>query len=284
MRSTADDGRSAVPDVCVLVPAYNEAPNLDALYAEVCRVLDGTGHAWQFLFVDDGSRDATPQILERLRAADPRVHWIRLARNFGLQAALAAGLRHADARAAVIMDADLQDDPAALPEMLKAWQDGADVDALNVMPERNRYLPGLRAWVGFRQVPVPVHRRARHAGAPVQSFWRLLTLGLDGIFAFSRAPLRMATLLGFIVTAGAALALLVVVYWRFIERTFPEGIGQATIALSLLFLGGVQLLVIGIMGEYIGRIYEEVKQRPHFVVGSVDGCPVSLRAGAEELR
>jgi polyisoprenyl-phosphate glycosyltransferase len=155
------------------------------------------------------------------------------------------------------------------------------VDAINRMPERNRYLPGLRAWVGFRQVPVPVARRARHAGAPAQSFWRLLKLGLDGLFAFSRTPLRMATLLGFIVTAGAAFALLVVAYWRFIQQSFPPGIGQATIALSLLFLGGVQLLVMGIMGEYVGRIYEEVKQRPHFVVGEVDGAAAPDRSGDE---
>jgi polyisoprenyl-phosphate glycosyltransferase len=310
---------STVPDLCVIVPAYNEAENIEALYAEVNRVLEATGLTWRFLFVDDGSTDATPGILERMRAADRRVHWLRLARNFGLQAALAAGLQRAEGRAVVIMDADLQDDPGALQAFVEAWKDGADVvyaqrssrregwvkrlmfsgfyrimaalseipvprdagsfalydrrvvEAINAMPERNRYLPGLRAWVGFRQVPVPVARRARHAGTPAQSFWRLFRLALDGLFAFSRTPLRVATLLGFVVTAGAAVALLIVAYWRFIERSFPEGIGLATIALSLLFLGGVQLLVIGIMGEYVGRIYEEVKQRPHFVVGTING-------------
>jgi polyisoprenyl-phosphate glycosyltransferase len=158
-----------------------------------------------------------------------------------------------------------------------ALYDRRVVDALNALPERNRYLPGLRAWVGYHQVAVPVARRARFAGVPAQSFWRLLKLALDGLFAFSRMPLRMATLLGFMVTAASALALLIVAYWRFVERSFPPGVGQATIALSLLFLGGVQLLVIGIMGEYVGRIYEEVKRRPHFVIGSVDGT----RAGDE---
>jgi polyisoprenyl-phosphate glycosyltransferase len=306
-------------DLCVVVPAYNEEKNLQALYDEVSRVLDQTGVSWQFLIVDDGSRDATPDILARLRAHDERVHFLRLARNFGLQAALAAGLEHAPGKAIIIMDADLQDDPGALPAFLRAWRDGADVvyavrtarregwfkrllfrsfyrimsalsdiamprdagsfalydrsvvDAINALPERNRYLPGLRAWVGFRQVPVPVARRARHAGEPAQSFWRLLKLALDGVFAFSRMPLRAATLLGLVVTAGAAIGVLVVFYWRFVQGSFPRGIGLATIALSMLFLGGVQLLVIGIMGEYVGRIYEEVKQRPHFVVGSVNG-------------
>lgn len=310
---------SSAPDLCVVVPAYNEATNIEALYREVSRVLDATTVEWQFLFVDDGSRDATAEILARLRAADERVHFLRLARNFGLQAALAAGLEHAPGRALVIMDADLQDDPGALPAFLQAWREGADVvyavrtarrenfikralfrifyklmtsmseipvprnagsfalydrrvvDAINGLPERNRYLPGLRAWVGYQQVPVPVARRARHAGEPAQSFWRLVKLALDGLFAFSRMPLRVATLLGFVVTAGAALALLTVAYWRFVQKSFPEGVGLATIALSLLFLGGVQLLVIGIMGEYVGRIYEEVKQRPHFLIGTLDG-------------
>jgi dolichol-phosphate mannosyltransferase len=318
--------RDAPPELCVVVPAYNEAGNIEALYDEVSRVLDETGSAWQFLIVDDGSRDATPDILAQLRAADSRVHYLRLARNFGLQAALAAGLAHAPGDAVVIMDADLQDDPGALPAFVRAWREGADVvyavrtarrerwlkrqlfsafyrlmaalseipvprdagsfalydrrvvDAIKALPERNRYLPGLRAWVGFRQVAVPVARRARHSGEAAQSFWRLVKLALDGVFSFSRMPLRVATLLGFVVTAGAAVALLVVLYWRFIQRSFPTGIGLATIALSLLFLGGVQLLVIGIMGEYVGRIYEEVKQRPHFVVGAVDAEQVGGNA------
>jgi polyisoprenyl-phosphate glycosyltransferase len=308
-----------VPAVCIVVPAYNESENIEALYEEVRQVLDGLSVAWQLLFVDDGSQDGTAGILERLHDADARVRYIRLTRNFGLQAALAAGLANAPGRAIVIMDADLQDDPRALPAFLDAWARGAEVvyavrssrrdgwikrkvfsafyrimssiaeipvprdagsfalydrrvvDAINALPERNRYLPGLRAWVGFRQVAIPVARRSRHAGRPAQSLWRLWALALDGLFAFSRAPLRMATFLGFIVTAGAAGALLIVAYWRFIEQSFPPGIGQATIALSLLFLGGVQLLVVGIMGEYVGRIYEEVKQRPHFIVAAAAG-------------
>jgi glycosyltransferase involved in cell wall biosynthesis len=301
-------------DLCVVVPAYNEAGNVEAFHAEVAAALEPTGLDYAFLFVDDGSTDATPELLAALRGKDARVGYIRLARNFGLQAALTAGLAHATGRAIVIMDCDLQDDPAALPRLLQAWRDGADiayavrtrrkegvfkriafrgfhwlmsrlaeipiprdagsfaiydrrvVDQINAMPETNRYLPGLRAWVGFRQEGVEVERRARHAGRPAQSLRRLFGLAFDGILAFSKAPLRLATLLGFAVTALAAVGLLVVVYWRFIERSFPAGIGQATIALTLLFLGGVQLLVVGIIGEYVGRVYDEVKRRPHFVV------------------
>jgi len=316
-------------DLCVVVPAYNEAGNVEALYREVSAALDPTSLDYAFLFVDDGSTDETPKILARLRADDDRVRYLRLARNFGLQAALTAGLAHADGRAVVVMDCDLQDDPAALPELVEAWRNGADiayavrtrrregllkrmafrafhwlmsrlaeipiprdagsfalydrrvVDQINAMPETNRYLPGLRAWVGFRQVGVPVERRERHAGRPAQSLRRLFGLAFDGILAFSKAPLRLATMLGFTVTGLAAAGLLVVVYWRFIERSFPAGVGQATIALALLFLGGVQLLVVGIIGEYLGRVYDEVKRRPHFVVMESHRGPAEDDAGAE---
>lgn len=313
------DRRSGEPDLCIVAPAYNEEANLDAFYSEVTASLEPLGLSFAYLFVDDGSTDGTPAVLARLRAADSRVRYLRLARNFGLQGALTAGLAHALGRAVIVMDADLQDDPAALGAMVSAWQRGADVayavrtarresfvkrvlfrafhwlmttfadvpvprdagafalydrrvvEQINALPERNRYLPGLRAWVGFRQVGVPVARRARHAGPPAQSMRRLVSLALDGILSFSKAPLRFATMLGFLVTGMSLLALLVVAYWRFVERTFPSGVGQATIALSLLFLGGVQLLVTGIMGEYLGRVYDEVKRRPHYVVAELHG-------------
>ncbi|MFL5575161.1 MAG: glycosyltransferase family 2 protein [Gemmatimonadaceae bacterium] len=320
--------RAAAPpcDLCVVVPAFNEAANVEALHAEVSAALGGLGIEHAFLFVDDGSTDATADVLAKLRAGDHRVRWLRLARNFGLQGALAAGLAHADGRAVIVMDADLQDDPAALGAFVERWRGGAQVvyavrtnrrerpvkrllfsgfhwlmrrladvpiprdagsfalydrvvvDHINALPERNRYLPGLRAWVGFRQEGVPVERRARHAGEPGQSLLRLFSLAFDGIFAFSKAPLRLATLLGFFVTGQSAAALLVVVYWRFIVRSFPSGVGLATIALSLLFLGGVQLLVTGVIGEYLGRVYDEVKRRPHFIVADWQGVgPPSTR-------
>jgi dolichol-phosphate mannosyltransferase len=303
-----------VPDLCIVAPAYNEEANLDAFYNEVTSVLRSENLAYTFLFVDDGSRDNTPNVLTRLRKLDPRVGFIRLSRNFGLQSALSAGLTHARGQAVVVMDADLQDDPKALPQFIARWRGGADVvyairekrkengakralfksfhwlmthfadievprdagtfalydrkvvDRINALPESNRYLPGLRAWVGFRQEGVIVERRARFAGQPAQSIWRLATLALDGIISFSKAPLRFASLLGFLVTGLSLTALLVVMYWRFVQRSFPSGVGLATIAISLLFLGGVQLLVLGIIGEYLGRVYDEVKRRPHFLV------------------
>jgi polyisoprenyl-phosphate glycosyltransferase len=321
--SSIDPAAGGDPDVCVVVPAYNEEENLEDFHREVSAALDPLDISYAFLFVDDGSTDRTAEILTDLRRRDERVCVIRLARNFGLQAALAAGMQHAPGRAIVIMDADLQDDPAALGRLVERWQGGAQVvyairskrkesvikrilfsgfhrlmsslaeipiprdagsfalydrvvvDHVNALPERNRYLPGLRAWVGFRQVGVPVARRARNAGEPAQSIRRLVALALDGIFAFSKAPLRFASLLGFFVTVIALVALLVIVYWRFVERSFPTGVGLATIALSLLFLGGVQLLMMGIIGEYVGRVYDEVKRRPHFIVAESMGIAVA---------
>lgn len=309
--------------VCVVAPAYNEEPNLEQFWREVSAVLAPLGVDYAFVFVDDGSRDATPSVLASLRARDPRVRWVRLARNFGLQSALTAGLAYSDGEATVVMDADLQDDPAALAEMIAQWREGADVvyavrssrqeyfvkrmmfaafhrvmaamaevsvprdagsfalysrrvvDHINALPERNRYLPGLRAWVGFRQVGVAVARRARYAGKPAQSLRRLVSLALDGMLSFSKAPLRLASILGVTVTLLSFAGLLVVVYWRFVQRSFPSGVGQATIALALFFLGGVQLLVLGTIGEYLGRVYDEVKRRPNFIVADWCGEPVS---------
>jgi polyisoprenyl-phosphate glycosyltransferase len=306
-------------DLCIVVPAFNEAANLEAFHKEVSAILEPLDLSYTILFVNDGSSDATAEILARLRDRDPRVLYLSLARNFGLQSALAAGLSHAGGQAIVVMDADLQDDPQALPVFVRRWREGAEVvyavrtnrkegfikrslfkgfylilqwladvpiprdagsfalydrrvvDQIVRLPERNRYLPGLRAWVGFRQVGVPVDRRPRHAGQPAQSLPRLISLALDGIVSFSNAPLRFATLLGFAVTALSLVALGVIIYWRFIQRSFPSGVGLATIALSLLFLGGVQLLVLGIIGEYLGRVYDEVKRRPHFVVAEAHG-------------
>lgn len=323
MAATMPPNVSARRTLCVVAPAYNEEPNLEQFWREVSAVLAPLGVDYAFVFVDDGSRDATPSVLASLRARDPRVRWVRLARNFGLQSALTAGLAYSDGEATVVMDADLQDDPAALAEMIAHWRAGADVvyavrasrqeyiikrmmfaafhrimaamaevpvprdagsfalysrrvvDHINALPERNRYLPGLRAWVGFRQVGVAVARRARHAGKPAQSLRRLVSLALDGMLSFSKAPLRLASILGVTVTLLSFVGLLVIVYWRFVQRSFPSGVGQATIALALFFLGGVQLLVLGTIGEYLGRVYDEVKRRPNFIVADWCGEPVS---------
>jgi glycosyltransferase involved in cell wall biosynthesis len=302
-----------VPDLCIIVPAFNESENLPVLHRELARAMDERKIRFELLVVDDGSRDDTLDVLRRLNAEDPRVRALRLSRNFGHQDAISIGLSHARGGAVALMDADLQDRPSDLLALYDAWKNGADVAyavrktrdealprriayrifyrilsavadihipldsgdfsvmdgafvaRLNALPEHVRFVRGLRAWLGGKQVAVPVDRDARRHGQPQYSFAKLLRLAFDGIFAFSDAPLRVASLVGGVVSVLAFLGVFVVLAWKFMGL-LPSGAGVATIALGVLFLGGLQLLTIGILGEYVGRIYREVKGRPVAVV------------------
>ena len=317
--------RSDAPDLCIIVPAYNESENLPVLHRELARALDERGVRFELLVVDDGSRDQTADVLRRLAKEDPRVRALRLSRNFGHQDAISIGLSHARGRAVAVMDADLQDRPADLLALYDCWHGGTDVayavrrsrdeslprrvayrvfyrllaavadihipldsgdfsvmdaafvERLNELPERLRFVRGLRAWLGGKQTAVPVDRDSRRHGKPQYSFAKLLRLALDGIFAFSDAPLRLASLAGAAVSLLAFAAAIVVLVWK-LMGLLPSGAGVATIALGVLFLGGIQLLTIGILGEYVGRIYREVKLRPVAVVAEV------ISATSEELR
>lgn len=308
---SAPDG--PLPDLGIVVPAHNEEENVPALYAAIARVLDPLAIRFELLFVDDGSRDGTAAAIRRLAEETPRVRALILSRNFGHQAAVSIGLRHARGRALAVMDGDLQDRPEDLARLYQRWQEGAEVvyavrgtrpeglflraayklfyrilartaripipldsgdfcvmDAafvakLNALPERLRFVRGLRAWLGGRQVAVTVERGARQAGESKYTVRRLMRLATDGIFSFSDAPLRFASILGVIVSLGSLVGVLVVLAWHLLGL-IPTGAGLATIALSVLFLGGVQLLTIGILGEYISRIFDEVKGRPVAVV------------------
>lgn len=305
-----------LPDLCIVVPAFNEAENLPVLHRELVVALDGRGISFELLVVDDGSRDGTADELRRLAAADERVRALRLSRNFGHQEAISIGLQHARGRAVAIMDADLQDRPTDLLQLYERWQAGADVayavrrtrretlrrrfaykvfyrvlarladvqipldsgdfcvmdgafvERLNALPERLRFVRGLRAWLGGRQERVPVDRDARRHGEPQYSFAKLVRLALDGLFSFSDAPLRMASLVGAFISLLAFAGAILVVVWKAMGL-LPSGAGLATIALSVFFLGGLQLLTIGILGEYISRIFREVKARPVAVVAEV---------------
>jgi polyisoprenyl-phosphate glycosyltransferase len=307
-----------VPTLSIVVPVYNEAAGLDEFYRRLTSVLADLGSTYEVVLVDDGSRDESARIMARLCDDDPRWRRVHFSRNFGHQAAVAGGLKYATGAAVVVMDADLQDPPELLEQMVARWREGyqvvyaqrlrrtsdprtkrflayayyrllhwlatvelpndtADfclmdrrvVDLLNQMPERNRYIRGLRAWVGFRQTAVPYERPERFAGAPQYTFAKSLRLGLNGIFSLSSAPLRLATWLG-IITSGSSF-LLAVVY--VIQKLTVGGDvrGWTSTVVIILFLGGVQLLSIGIIGEYLSRIYEEVKQRPLFVVSETGG-------------
>ena len=320
----------SAPTLSVVVPAYNEAEGLDALHARVCPVMDALGEPWELVLVNDGSRDATLAAMERLRAADPRVAVVNLSRNFGKEIATTAGLDHARGAAVVILDADLQDPPELIPELVAGWREGYDtvyaqrrrregetwlkrataklfyrlmgrvgrieipaatgafrllsrrvVDALAELREQHRFMKGLFAWVGFPSKAVPYDRAPRFAGQTKWNYWKLWNLALEGITGFTIVPLKVATYLGLAVGLSAAVYLVEVVI-----RTLLVGntvAGYPSLMAVVLFIGGVQLVTLGIIGEYLGRIFNEVKRRPLYLVErhlpSGTGADQPARAG-----
>jgi len=273
----------------------------------------------EIVLVDDGSRDRSLELMRDMHRRDPSVRYVSLARNFGHQIAVTAGLRFARGKAVVVMDADLQDPPELVPKMIEQWRAGyhvvyakrtvrrreglvkrilaycfyrflrlltdvdipADtgdfclmdrqvVDVLNSLPERGRYLRGLRAWVGFRQTAVTFERDQRFAGEVKYTFRKSLSLAINGIISFSRVPLRIASYLGLLAALSALIMILLVVYWRIFQHPAPL-IGYTIVTAAIFFFGAVQLLCLGILGEYLGRIYDEVKGRPIYTVKEVAG-------------
>lgn len=308
---------AATPALGVVIPCFDEQAVLPALFAELERfAARAPGPLW-FLLVDDGSRDATPRLIDEQCARDPRFAAIHFSRNFGHQTAVSAGLAHVRGDVVAVLDADLQDPPDVVLQMIEKWREGYDVvygvrqnrkegvllracyaafyrvmrkvanvdipldagdfslmdrrvvDLVNAMPEHNRFVRGLRGWVGFRQVGLPYDRAARAAGEAKYGFRKLFRLALDGLVSFSSLPLRLAAWLGLIASAiGFLLMLWALVAALFMEKTPP---GWASTAVIVLFFGGVQLLMLGVLGEYLGRIFDEVKGRPHFVIASRAG-------------
>jgi glycosyltransferase involved in cell wall biosynthesis len=297
----------------VVVPVWNEERVLPVTAARLRSVLDQSGVAWEVVFVDDGSVDGGPAILDALRADDARFGVIRLSRNFGHQVAITAGLEHARGACVAVMDADLQDPPELLLAMLAHWRDGYDVvygvrasrardgwfkrssaalfyrlirsltavdlpvdtgdfrlmsrrvvDVMRALPERNRFVRGLVAWVGFRQIGVAYDRAPRAAGVTKYPLRKMARLGADAVFSFSTVPLQLAVWLGFLVSTScfvyAGYAAFAKLWWGL---TVP---GWASQMVVTLLLGGAQLVCLGIIGEYIGRIYDEVKRRPLYLV------------------
>jgi len=307
------------PVFSFILPIFNEEETLAETYRRLAGIMDGLKAEGEIVLVDDGSRDHSLQIMRDLRRHDPRVRYISLARNFGHQIAVTAGLRFAQGDAVIVLDADLQDPPELIPVLVGKWREGnqvvyaqrtarqhegpakklfaylfyrilrlltnvnmpADtgdfclmdrtvVDVLNALPERGRYLRGLRAWVGFRQTAVPFEREPRFAGKVKYTFSKSVALAVTGIISFSRVPLRLATYLGLLVALFALLMIVVVIYWRLFHPSAPL-IGYTIITAAIFFLAAVQLLCLGILGEYLGRVYDEVKGRPIFTVKEIAG-------------
>jgi polyisoprenyl-phosphate glycosyltransferase len=301
-------------DLAVVIPVFDEERGIEPLLARLTPALDKTGMDWTVVFVDDGSADATLDILRRKYGADPRIKTIALSRNFGKEIAVAAGLRYAPGDAVVIMDSDLQHPPEAIPQFIAKWREGNDVvfgeridrhadsawrrtgargfyrmfhamsgtplqenscdfrllsrravDAINAIGERVRYNNGLFAWIGFPSIGVPFDMPPRPSGE--SSRWlplKLAKLAFDGLASFSTVPLRLSSAFGLIVSIVAFLAMAVILVqtlvWGNPVRGYP------TLMVTVLFFAGVQLIFLGILGEYLGRVYEEVKARPLFLV------------------
>lgn len=300
------------PRYSIIAPVYNEHESLPELKRRITEVMDQTGEPWEIVLIDDGSTDGSSDIIRKIAAEDNRFRPVIFARNFGHQIAVTAGLDFSRGDAVVIIDADLQDPPEVILEMIAKWKEGYEVvyavraeregetwfkkttaamfyriifkitdvkipldtgdfrlmdrkvvDVMNSMRERHRFLRGMSSWVGFKQIGLPYKRAARFAGVTKYPFSKMLKLALNAITSFSYFPLQVATYVGFVSALVSILAIPVVVIERLAgQQAF---IGQATTLIAVLFLGGVQLISLGILGEYIGRIYDEAKGRPLYI-------------------
>ncbi|MFO1149314.1 MAG: glycosyltransferase family 2 protein [Alsobacter sp.] len=312
------DPGDGTPVLSVVIPVFNEGPNIQLLVDRLLPVLDRCVASWEIVFIDDGSRDDTLQRIRAVHQRDPRVRAVAFSRNFGKEIAIAAGLDHASGQAVVIMDADLQHPPETIAEFVAKWREGyrmvyaqrtdrvADtplrrafsrvfyklfdvfgetrlpegagdfrlldrraVDALRSMGERARFSKGLYAWIGFSSIGIPYKVEDRAHGASKFNARKLFRFAFDGITSFSTLPLKLWTYVGVCVSA---IAMLTAVY--FVLDTLMRGVdvpGYASLIVSVMFFSGVQLISLGVIGEYIGRIFAEVKRRPLYIVGDQVG-------------
>jgi len=308
------------PLISIVAPIYNESGNIRELYRRIKAVMDSIGETWELVMVNDGSGDDSQEHMEAIYAQDKRhVRVVRFARNFGHQMAVTAGMEYAAGQVVVLIDADLQDPPELIVQMLEKWREGyevvyavrarregeswfklataslfyrilyriTDVDipldtgdfrlmdrqvvkAVQSMREQHRFLRGMVSWVGFNQIGVEYERGKRFSGTTNYPLRKMLRFAWDGITGFSYLPLQLATYLGFAVAGLSAIAIAIVIYLRAFTGQQPLE-GQATTLVTALFLGGVQLISLGIIGEYLGRIYNEVKGRPLYIVRDVLG-------------
>lgn len=300
------------PVFTIIAPVYNEIGNLEPLYARIKEVMDSTNEPWEMVLVDDGSTDGSTEKIRELSRIDERIRPVIFARNFGHQIAVTAGLDFSRGEAVVIIDADLQDPPEVILELINKWREGYEVvyaqrteregeswfklltakifyrtiyritdvkipldtgdfrlldrkvvSVMNSMRERHRFLRGMSAWVGFKSVGVPYKRAARFSGKTKYPFKKMLKLALTAVTSFSYMPLQIAMWLGFVAAGVSIITIPVVIILRSIGSQFFYG--QATTLIAVLFLGGVQLISLGILGEYVGRIYDEAKGRPLYI-------------------
>ena len=305
--------------ISILIPCYNEEKTLPLLYPELVKLMEGLpNYEWEIMFVNDGSGDNTLQLLQQLRQQDKRINYVDLSRNFGKEVAMLAGFDYVTGDCMVIVDADLQDPPALIPEMIKYWEEGYEdvyakrrsrgkeswlrkwlsirfykllqrttrfdilpnvgdfrlldrrcINALRRMRESERYTKGMFCWIGFNKKEVEFDRGDRVAGHSSWGYKQLFSLAIDGITSFTSAPLRISTFVGFIVSM---LAFIYMIYVFIKALIWGDPVqGYPSMVILMLFLGGIQLLSLGIIGEYIGRIYNETKNRPDYIVRGFNG-------------
>jgi glycosyltransferase involved in cell wall biosynthesis len=300
-------------DLSVIIPIYNEEDNIQLLFDRLTAVMRQMGVSYEFIFINDGSRDRSLELVKALSEQHQEVKYIDFSRNFGHQIAVTAGLDCVEAKSVVIIDADLQDPPELIPEMHAKLQEGYEVvyarrktrkgenwfklttakwfyrilaritsveipvdtgdfriishrivEVLKQMPEKNKYLRGQISWIGFKQTYIEYERQERHAGKTGYTLRKMLGLALDGITGFSDIPLKIVTWFGILVTVFAFLVAAYVLYSRFVSGDYVQG--WSSLMISLLFIGGVQMIAIGIIGEYLSRVNTNVRNRPLYIV------------------
>jgi polyisoprenyl-phosphate glycosyltransferase len=299
--------------ISVVVPAYNEELVINETHKRLNDALSSIAADYEIIYVNDGSRDKTIEILKEIGAKDSHVRILNFSRNFGHQVAVTAGIQHATGDAVVLIDADLQDPPELIKEFVRKWQEGYDVvyairksragetwfkkitaaiyyrtlrklidieipldtgdfrlmsrkvvDSLNAMPERHRFIRGLVSWVGFKQIGVEYERQERFAGETKYPLKKMIKFALDGITAFSYKPLQLASWLGVYAALIGFVGILAIIALKFLTEVTVQG--WSSLMVVVLFIGGVQLGILGIMGEYLGRIYDEVRGRPLYLL------------------
>lgn len=312
----ATAGRSAQPPVySIVAPVFNEEETVPHFYREVVAVMEGLGEPFELVLINDGSRDGSYRVMRDIHDLDPRVRVVDFSRNFGHQIAISAGLDHARGQCVIIIDSDLQDPPAVIPELIERWKEGAEVvyaqrrrrsgetrfklvtaslfyrvigkitsvdipsntgdfrlldrrvvDALVTMREHHRFMRGLSMWVGFQQEAVQYDRHERFAGATKYPLKKMLRFSIDAITSFSTIPLQLATTFGFFLAGISLLGIIIAILLRLVNHAI---VGQASTLILVLFMGGIQLIFLGVIGEYLGRIYDEVRARPLYIVREV---------------
>lgn len=307
------------PAISIVSPVYNEEAGLAEFVRQVVAAMAPPNESFELILVNDGSQDSSLTVALELSRQDARVRVVSFSRNFGHEAASSAGFRYARGQAVVLIDSDLQDPPAVIPEMVRQWRAGYQivygqrvrrqeetalkrstswlfyrllrrlagidlprdtgdfrlmdrrvVDAFNALPERNRFVRGLVAWTGFRSVAAPFERQARFAGKTKYNYWKLTSLAIDSLTSFSTVPLRVATWVGLLVAAGALFWVVVVLLQFFFLANYRPP-GFTFLYIAVLLLSGVQIFLMGLIGEYLGRTYEEVQRRPLYIVDELIG-------------